>query len=663
MHQSRRAFFACVLAFYSAALLSTGGCQRAPSPVAPEALISTENSHHDSKNGLTHAADFDRIGWVQRVARVLRGGKSLRDPQLIKDLAAKSDGDVIDYLLEQPEFADTALDFNLHFLGFRRDHIRDLDGELSETVYDFPSAISSAREVLKNGDYLKLLEFQQPLYHGRLKPPVMLEGVDKSIGLEAMRARHFALIQDGIGAQIAFLEAHPETTIGEACNRFIGESRDGYQLTDVGIYLSVMDVGYNTNIWYGRIVEVCQGPVVPEGFNFLVELKRLKATNQKFFSSLSAFEPAQYSTVDLDQVRALDVVTTGYSPTGWHMFARPHRQALMNSSTNFNRKRAAYVLSRFFCDDLTPINVENPLQHTGGAHGSEPSCFACHYKLDPMAGFFRDYGYLFSEFKSSLKIRFDDNGSADRAEYAKAWLAPEGSKRKWNVGFIRSSTKENLNSYGENIEDLFRIIQREPEVKRCLVKRMFEYFVSDQQALDGGYHHHLTETFISRAKTNSTLAFKEVVKQLLLSRSFNVPDPVADECYDFPPGYDPSGRPPCRVAYILEKNCASCHGSTLDEPFLDLTSWKKLPSGASSFPHYSDSGEPIEMTTTFERLLERLTTADPKKRMPLRKYMDNIEREVLFKWATETLNRKSFTQVPFAFVIGKKPENICPVVH
>src|SRR5690606_12233422 len=33
---------------------------------------------------------------------------------------------------------------------------------------------------------------------------------------------------------------------------------------------------------------------------------------------------------------------------------------LPNSSTNYNRKRAAFILKRYFCDDLTPIDIVAP---------------------------------------------------------------------------------------------------------------------------------------------------------------------------------------------------------------------------------------------------------------------------------------------------------------
>ena len=55
----------------------------------------------------------------------------------------------------------------------------------------------------------------------------------------------------------------------------------------------------------------------------------------------------------------------------WLSFGFEQGVALGNSSTNFNRKRSAYVLKRFFCDDLIPIGFETPQEHVGGAHGSQ----------------------------------------------------------------------------------------------------------------------------------------------------------------------------------------------------------------------------------------------------------------------------------------------------
>src|SRR5213075_2959878 len=76
------------------------------------------------------------------------------------------------------------------------------------------------------------------------------------------------------------------------------------------------------------------------------------------------------------------------------------------TSTNFQRKRASYVLKTYFCDDLTPLSI-TPAEEAndagvadggdGGApppdvHASNANCQACHYRLDPIGALFRNRG-------------------------------------------------------------------------------------------------------------------------------------------------------------------------------------------------------------------------------------------------------------------------------
>ncbi len=577
---------------------------------------------------------FERMRWLDKAARELRGGRGLTDDCLTLDLLKKTDGEIVDYLLAQPEFADTALDFNLHFLGFRRDYVRETSGEINPSIFDFPSALNSAREVLRGGDFFKLLEFEQPLFLPPLRTAFPKSPGDELLPPEENRQKHFAQIQAGLQAQIQFLRAHPDTTVETACSNFLNETREGWQWGDTGMYIPLMDIAFKSNIWYGKLIEHCVGPFRPNHIDFVKELEELHALNARIIAAFAKLEPKVYTTKSLNDIQSIDVNALGLAP-GWHMFGTTHRLALQNSSTNFNRKRAAYVLSRFFCDDLTPINVEASGSHSEDRHASEASCMACHYKLDPMAGYFRDFGILFASYKGGEKIRFDDNAGITSKDYQRAWA---GKGRVWNVGFIRSSTREDLNVYGEGIEDLFRTIRTEPEVKRCMVKRMFEFFVNDSQAVDAGYVEHLTEQFIKQAKVNSTEAFKQTAKEIVLARSFRESNPDPEQCYDYAPGYNPEGRPPCKVAFILEKNCASCHDGTHEHPYLDLTSWKKFPDGKYGFVHVDKNGASKDRLETFEKIMDRLSSENPRRRMPLRRHMDPLHREVLYKWANGILN-------------------------
>jgi hypothetical protein len=576
---------------------------------------------------------FERMRWLTKVARELRGGRSLDDCQSI-ELLKYSDSEIVDRLLDQPEFADAVLDFNLFYLGFRKDYVREASGELNPAVFDFPSALNSAREVYRGGDYFKIFEFEQPLFLPPLEPAEIRKPEDAKLSVEQNRRLHFEDIQSGLTKQIEYLREYPHTPIEQSCAVFLNEIREGFQWAAAGLYVPLMDATFKGNLWYGKVVEYCTGPFKTVDFDFRAELERIFAMNQKIFVAFADLEKSVYSTKSLANLRGLDVAAVGMTRS-WNMFGTTHRQALQNSSTNFNRKRAAYMLSRFFCDDLTPINVESPKQHTQDRHGSEASCMACHYKLDPMAGYFRDFGIYFSSYSDNEKIRFDDNGAADRERYQSVWA---GKNRAWNVGFIRSSSRENLNAYGETIEDLFATIRTEPEVKRCLVKRLFEYFVNDSQAIDAGWVEYLAAKFAAEVPSGSTRALKMAVKEVLLTKTFREPNPDPQQCYDYAPGYNPAGRPPCKVAYVFEKNCSSCHDGTYEEPYLDLTSWRQFSDGKYGFVHEDGQGNSRDRKETFAKILDRLQTEDVSRRMPLRRHMDPLDRETLFKWVNGLLN-------------------------
>jgi hypothetical protein len=581
---------------------------------------------------------FERLRWIEKATRTLQGGRGPANRCESIELLKLADEQILDRLLTKSAFADTVLDFNMFFLGFRKDQIRNTNGELVDAVFDFPSALNSAREVLHDGDYLKILDLEQPFFHPPLQPPFAKDPEDKYLVPEVLRAKVVKRLQESLNEQIEYLRLRPNTPLPEACARFMNPLRDGLVLGETGIFLPLMDIGYKTNVWYGRIAEICIGPFRPAKVDFIAELEKVRAINTRLFEALKDFEPTNYSTKNLADLKSLDVAQIGLAPS-WHMFGITLRQALQNSSTNFNRKRGAYVLSRFFCDDLTPLNVESPSAHaTADRHASEASCMACHYKLDPMSGFFRNFGLLFGQYEDSDKVRFDDNAAAVLRDYVKTWRAPESAGREWNTGYVRSTTRDDLNTYGNDIKDLFQMIRTAPEVKRCLVKRMTEYFAGDQRTVDGEYLAGLTKQFAQLSTTNSSRAFKVITKQILLGRGFREPNPVPGQCYDYAPGVNPESRPPCKVAHILDQYCASCHSNTFEKPYLDLLGWTKLREGGRGFPHLDEQGNQYPFNVTMERMLSRMSSADPKIRMPFKRHIDALDREELFKWINESLN-------------------------
>src|SRR5258705_3776720 len=140
--------------------------------------------------------------------------------------------------------------------------------------------------------------------------------------------------------------------------------------------------------------------------NLAAGLRIAQGQIKRAFEEIETFEPSVYQPTSVADFKRFDLSAF---PTRqkWLSFGFEQGMALGNSSTNFNRKRSAYVLKRFFCDDLIPIGFESPQEHVSGAHGSQTTCFACHHKLDPMAGFFRSYGAYFFDYSRSPDIIFD----------------------------------------------------------------------------------------------------------------------------------------------------------------------------------------------------------------------------------------------------------------
>ena len=227
------------------------------------------------------------------------------------------------------------------------------------------------------------------------------------------------------------------------------------------------------------------------------------------------------------------------------------------------------------------------------------------------------------------------------SEYLKSWHRPDGSL---DVGYIRSVNNESLNDRSANPEnpgvaDLFAIIKAAPEARQCLVKTMMRFLVGENVALDAGYVEFLSGEFGKDVEqAGSGAALKATMKRILVSNSFRETNPVENECYDYAPGVDPAGLPPCKVARILEKNCASCHNATGAQGGLDLSSWKRQSDGFMGF-----TNDGVAAKDTFQAISDRLSATDEGVRMPLKQHMAPVEREELYLWLSEQLAAKEAT--------------------
>ncbi len=626
-----------ILLIFSSACSNTVSGTRVDSPKSKSRWSLTQ----DRLEAVPGSPDWAKKTWILKVSRALRAGAGLRPDEKLDDLVKLEDSQIVDHFLNDPQFLESVLDFNLHWLGFKSNIYRRPDGMLNMDLVTFANAVQSVKEVAKQGDYLKILDLRPPVFMEPLSEP-RREDADKEVPAEPLRARYFQKILDTGDELIAMAEANPSESVPDFCKRIankLGEQQ--YAFLAAGVSGNFVFSNLFHPEWYGPVSSRCIFSDDLSPIDWAATFRNIKKKNAAFIQQMPAFVPDNYQIKGLADFRALDLRAMGISKPSPYFAPFAISLKLTNSSTNRNRKRAAYILSRFFCDDLTPIDVEDSGHGGGGeVHASDHTCQACHYKLDPMAGFFKDYGRQFTEYSAASSIVFDDQARADLASYQKPWLNPEGSERKWNIGYVRSITKPKLNSYGESLDDLFKVLHEAPEVKRCMMTRMFEYYVDEGQVLDPNYRDWLAQSFTETAETNSTRAFKESVARLVQSKTFREEDPSPDQCYDFAPGSGPAvdGFPPCLPAAIIQRNCVSCHFDTDQEvKGLDLSSTTLL-NGERTFVHVDEHGVQRTRKDTLQRILERLSSSDPEKRMPQNKYMDAVEREKLYLWVNEGLN-------------------------
>jgi mono/diheme cytochrome c family protein len=134
---------------------------------------------------------------------------------------------------------------------------------------------------------------------------------------------------------------------------------------------------------------------------------------------------------------------------------------------------------------------------------------------------------------------------------------------------------------------------------------------------------------------------KNAIIRVLKSNAYRERNRDPQKCYDHAEGVQPDDRPPCRVAYILQKNCVQCHDSAYSgDGNLNLGAWIDAADGKSkTFPHLDDALGQVSARETLAQFVERISSSDPKKRMPKNKLMSSPERQELFLWAQQELSR------------------------
>ena len=151
--------------------------------------------------------------WTYRTAKLLRAGVPLEGEEFEK-LVAMSEPEIIDQLMQDSRFADAVLDFNMYFIGVKTDSLRDQNDQYISANFgdlsDYPTAIESALNVMKDGDYLALMQRKAPMY--RLPLPAFRTEIFKKT-----RAELIAEFSANYEKLIAEAEANPTQDFTEFC--------------------------------------------------------------------------------------------------------------------------------------------------------------------------------------------------------------------------------------------------------------------------------------------------------------------------------------------------------------------------------------------------------------------------------------------------------------
>lgn len=601
----------------------------------------------------------------------MRYGQRLA-PEALASLGGKAPDQVLDHFLADEAFLLTLLDFNMFFFGYKVDSLFSPgteDSAFDSRVFDLPAAINSVLAYSAGGDYLKLLDYQQAVFVEPLGKPSLSYLSDEAEAITGENAEGLRKLQPAAQREIipagisrSLDEAVAATGQGdakEACKALGHTPGMGLRALNELLFESSIPSALRSPVRSALqdVADACDPQVLGESVakgTFSVELREAHELWEETLKTVAKLPERGIGPLGVNDIQVLpdwrsrSITDKSMDKALGLQFFLDHA----NSSTNGNRRRAAYVLRTYFCDNLIPVAVVNLTEHTeGDKHASDPNCRSCHFKLDPMAGFFRTHGAVGLDFddpavvaelrkvlpspgSEPIAFLFDDQTTLTQAE-KEAFYANWKKGAGWDVGYIRSAGDPSRNAYGDGLDGLFKIIRSAPEVRQCLAQRLAEYFIGGNLTFDLAWMQKIAAAL--EPATNSSQALRSAVKLIVNSRAFRAQNPLAGECHDLSPQATATGsddRPPYEFSSILEKNCVACHNSAQPAQGLDLSIWRRTGTdGVEGFSHTSDNGKSfVPPCESLALLKQRISSVDPATAMPPGGAMAATQKEKLFLW-------------------------------
>ena len=140
-----------------------------------------------SRRSGANPSAWQRRWWIDKTAKLLRGGEGLGPDDAVDALLPLSKEEIARRFMQDKRFGDSILDFNLFFLGFKSDRLKT-DGVYDRTVFDFPNAVAAAQALLSGGDYFTLFDLEGPYFMAPLRSEPSEEQLQPADGVSRRRS-------------------------------------------------------------------------------------------------------------------------------------------------------------------------------------------------------------------------------------------------------------------------------------------------------------------------------------------------------------------------------------------------------------------------------------------------------------------------------------------
>lgn len=296
---------------------------------------------------LTQDPYWKKRWWLEKTIRVARAGRGPQAGDDLDAMMALPESEIVARLMDDPRFGDMVFDFNLHLLGFRKNSLWKGDDYASD-LGDFPSALASAREVIKGGDYFRLFDLSQEFLMTRPSTDFRLPNEPEDI--QELYAKRYAKLHAVLDATLSGISLGTLKSTQQACQQLIDNQNTLVFYLDLfPTYFQVAGV-FDEPEFIGRLEQICFQPDRFTLSDLETSLIQQTETLLKLNAQIQPFYAPSYHPRNVEEVAPFDLAAAGLTRPArrWNFYGTQFRFNVVNTSTNFDRKRGAYALKHFF---------------------------------------------------------------------------------------------------------------------------------------------------------------------------------------------------------------------------------------------------------------------------------------------------------------------------